>query len=152
MTGALLTLLAILLYPSTNKVENDDDSEKVTKEETVIKEEKADEGKDKMQEGVTFFDEPEDIVQEESFRVFQVVNSNFALANAQDKTFSFEEYEELSYTGAVYALYNEDNKDYSNDEIVKVPHGKEIKQLGTYRYIAPNETFKTVPVIMIVDK
>ncbi len=89
------------------------------------------------------FDEAGDVVDEESFKVLQVIASDAALVNGKD---------EYGYYGTLYLITNSDNKYYYDDEIVKVPQGKVVRQVGIYRYIAKNETLKTVPIIMILNE
>ncbi|MGM9837266.1 MAG: hypothetical protein ACI30A_02105 [Paludibacteraceae bacterium] len=94
--------------------------------------------------GVTWFDEPGELVEQGSFEVFQVLESNFALVRGKDSYYS------TSYFGAVYLLTNDDNKYYYDDEIVKVPSGMVVRQVGMYQYQTKNESWKTVPIIKIM--
>lgn len=99
-------------------------------------------------EGVTMFKEPGEIIDEESFEVFQVIAQNGALARGKTK-----EYRSLNiYDGPVYLLINDQEKYYYDDEKIKVPTGKVVRQIGIYQYPTRNESYKTVPIVAILDE
>ena len=56
------------------------------------------------------------------------------------------------YNGAVYLLVNEDGKYYYDDEIIEVPDGKVVRQVGIYKYSTKNDFEKTVPIVQIMNK
>ncbi|MBO5630072.1 MAG: hypothetical protein J5965_13485, partial [Aeriscardovia sp.] len=60
-----------------------------------------------------------------------------------------EEYD--IYSGAVYLMTNEEGKYYYDDEVVRVPDGKVVRQVGIYQYQTKAEFEKTVPIIQIMD-
>ena len=95
--------------------------------------------------GVTWFDQPGDIVPEKSFKVFQVLEKSAALVNGNS------EYGDL-YMGTVYLLTNDEGKYYYDDEIVEVPDGKVARQVGIYKYPTKNEIEKTVQIVKIMNK
>lgn len=134
-TGVVLTLLvAFVIY----KTYGDTKTETVTgtTTETVINNEE--------DNGITMFKEPGDIIRGKSFKVFQVLEQGAALVNGAS------EYD--MYLGPVYLLVNKDGKYYYDDEIINVPKGKVVRQMGVFQYLARNEMTKTVPIIMIMDK
>ncbi|MCH5310522.1 MAG: hypothetical protein J1E57_00950 [Prevotella sp.] len=90
--------------------------------------------------GVTLFDAPGEIVNEKSFEVFQVLDENAALTHG-----------EKGY-GAVYLLTNSTGKYYYDDEVIIVPDGKVVRQIGIYQYETKNNFGKTVPIVEIMDK
>ena len=94
-------------------------------------------------DGLHYFEEPGDIINGKSFKVFQVLANDAALVRGKS------EYD--MYLGTIYLLVNDDKKYYYDDEIVKVPTGKVVRQIGIYRYPTRNEMIKTVPIIMIMD-
>ena len=96
--------------------------------------------------GVTNFEEPGDIIYEGSFEVMQVIADNAALVHGKERPNS------TLYLGTLYLLRNSNGKYYYDDEIVKVPHGKVVRQTGIYKYQTKSEDYKTVPIIEIVDK
>lgn len=93
----------------------------------------------------TMFEEPGDVIDVKSFKVFQVVEEGKALVNGESESSSG------LYIGAVYMLTNDEGKLYYDDEIVKVPKGKEARQIGIFEYKA-NLGQKTVPIVRIMDK
>lgn len=50
----------------------------------------------------------------------------------------------IFYTGTVYLLINE--------EIIRMPDGKVVRQVGIYKYPTKSDFIKTVPIIEIMDK
>ena len=90
------------------------------------------------------FDNPTEIINEQSFQVFQVVGDNMALVNGQSSP-NF-------YFGTVYLLVNKEGKYYYDEEIIKVPKGKVVKQVGIYRYVTKSDIQKTVPIVQIMNK
>ena len=90
--------------------------------------------------GTILFDEPGEVVKEKSFNVFQVISEDAALA-----------YGERRY-GAVYLLTNSTGKYYYDDEVITVPVGKVVRQIGIYQYETKNKSSKTVPIVEIMDK
>lgn len=100
----------------------------------------------KGNDGLTWFEEPGEVVDVKSYRVFQVIGDDAALVEGQT-------YENLEiYTGAVYLLINEEGKYYYDEEIIRVPDGKVVRQVGIYKYPTKSDFIKTVPIIEIMDK
>lgn len=93
------------------------------------------------QEGVTMFEEPGDVFSETSFRVFQVLAQNAALASGNTNY--------GTYSGITCLLINKVDKYYYDEEIVKVPKGKVARQVGIYQYPNKEGMIKTVPIIEI---
>ena len=96
------------------------------------------------QDGVKMFDEPGEIFNETSFKVFQVIADNAALVRCNSK------YD--LYTGTVCLLINKEGKLYYDDEIIKCPKNMVVRQMGIYQYPTKNDMIKTVPIIMIMGK
>lgn len=97
-------------------------------------------------DGTIWFEKPGDVIEVRSFKVFQVIAEDAALVNGV----THERYD--IYSGAVYLLTNEDGKYYYDDEIVKVPDGKVVRQVGIYQYQTKSDFDKTVPIIQIMSK
>ena len=93
---------------------------------------------------ITWFENPGDVINVQSFKVFQVLDDNFALVNGKS--------EHDLYLGAVYLLTNNNGKYYYDDEIIKVPSGTVVRQVGVYKYKTRSEILKTVPIIQIMNK
>ena len=115
------------------------------KTETVgTKVEKEPEPEEEEEDGLHYFEEPGDIIKESSFKVLQVLAKDAALVNGKD--------EYGYYHGTIYLIVNNEGKYYYDDEIVKVPTGKVLRQIGIYQYPTRRDIVKTVPIIMIMDK
>lgn len=95
-------------------------------------------------DGITLFDEPGEIFNDKSFKVFQVIAEDAALVRCKS------EYD--MYLGQTCLLMNREGKLYYDDEIVKVHQGKVARQMGIYQYPNRDGMIKTVPIIEIVDK
>lgn len=129
LTGIVLTLLVSVIIAYSGNSKNDSIAEKAEKGDNI-----------------TMFDEPGDIVEDNNFKVFQVVADDAALVNAKSE-------EDLDlYLGKVYLLINDDGKYYYDDQIIKATQGKVFRQVGICRYPTRNDMVKTVPIIMLMDK
>ena len=97
--------------------------------------------------GVTYFEKPGEKIEGKSFEVFQVQVLEPGAALVRDQS-------DLSdlYLGPVYLITNDEGKYYYNGEVVKVPDGKVVRQVGIYKYPTKNDFEKTVPIIQILDK
>ena len=84
-----------------------------------------------------------DIIQANSFEVFQVLENNVALVNG---------YEDGLYIGPVYLFIGKEGTTFYDEQIVKVPQGSVVRMNGTFQYTTKNGMDKTVPRIMILDK
>ena len=76
------------------------------------------------------------------FKVFQVFEDDYALANACTAS-----YDENFCIGAVVLLTPQRNIEYYDDMYVSAPNNKCAIQDGVYKYETKNKTHKTVPVI-----
>ena len=114
------------------------------KEKVEAKAEKEPEPEPEEDDGITFFDEPGEILNDKSFNVFLVVAKDAALVKCKS------EYD--MYLGTTCLIMNRERKLYYDDEIIKVPQGKVARQMGVYQYPNREGMIKTVPIIEIVDK
>ena len=148
LTGLLIAFVVYFVFLSSDKDKTVDEKEiQVVEQEEDGKDEEdvvEDESPRQLLDGVTLFDEVGDVINEKSFKVMQVIADDAALAHGND------EYD--LYLGTLYLITNSDKKYYYDDEIIKVPQGKVVRQIGIYRYVTTNETMKTVPIVMIMDK
>ena len=94
--------------------------------------------------GVRLFDEPGEIINEKEFEVFQVVAENAALVSGGTI--------DGGYFETVFAIMNSEGHYYYDNEKIKVPKNKVVRQVGIYQYPTKNENIKTVPIIKILDK
>lgn len=97
--------------------------------------------KPSLKDDIKLFDEPGDIIEENSLKVFQVLTDHTALVRNTN-----------SYVGTVYLITNNEKKYYYDTQEIEIPKNKVIRQIGIYRYPNQDNVIKTVPVIMIVDK
>ena len=126
-TGIIVMGFIDILKMSSNKETND--TEIISKED----------------DGITLLEEPGDVVEVKSFKVFQVLAKDAALVQGETK------YQGV-YSGIVYLLMNKEGKLYYDDEIVNVPKGSIVRQMGIYQYPTKDDMIKTVPIIRIMEK
>ena len=129
VTGIVLTILLAVVVNSLRE----------GKEEIVDSSELVE--KPTLKDDIKLFDEPGDIIKENSLKVFQVLTDHTALVRNIN-----------SYIGTVYLITNKDNKYYYDTQEIDIPKNKVIRQIGIYRYPTQNDIIKTVPIIMIMDK
>ena len=96
---------------------------------------------------MTFFEQPGECLSTYQFEVLQAIGNNYALA-----------YEQVwGYSGYIntdlLVLITNDNGDYYYDkQVIKIPKGKCMRQIGVYKYQAKSEIWKTVPIVKLMDK
>ena len=96
---------------------------------------------------LTLFEQPAEVIPSDSFEVLQVVSGGNALANAGEKSYGGS----YSYYGMVVLFLSDGNTHYYDDQIISVPRGKCVRQIGTYQY-ETKMGYKTVPAVAIYDK
>lgn len=96
--------------------------------------------------GLTVFDAPGEVMDAQSYKVFQVIDGGYALANAST-------FEELGlYMGIVVLIYADENSHYYDGQIITATNGRKFRQIGTYRYSTKDNNVKTVPAVAIFGK
>ena len=95
--------------------------------------------------GMTFFEQPGDIIETSNVKVFQALGNGAALAKCRGDG-------GYIYIGPNVLLYNEEGRPYYDDQVIDAPKGKCFRQVGIYRYSANSGVGKTVPIVMIMDK
>jgi hypothetical protein len=98
--------------------------------------------------GLTVFPEKGECIETEGeIEVFQVIESNVALA----KTVRYGEYGMRNYSEEIVVLLiNYDGKAFYDEQKVKIPKNKCARQIGTYQYTTVKDNFgKTVPAVII---
>ena len=96
--------------------------------------------------GLTMFEQPADVISSDSFEVFQVVNGGNALANAVERSWSGS----YTYYGMVVLFIADEGTHYYDDQVISVPYGKCVRQIGLYQY-ETEMGYKTVPAVAICD-
>lgn len=94
--------------------------------------------------GITLFEKEGECISENSFQVFQVLDSGEALACEMDKY--------MIPTRLVVLFLNENGESYYDEQVIKMPSGKCAKQIGICKYPTKSGMEKTVPIVGIRDK
>lgn len=126
LTGIVVTIIVLLIIAAVMNAKNDPGT--------------------RMTNGMTFFEEPGDMVETSSVKVFQSLGDGTALAECKGDGYS------TIYMGPNVLLYNEDGTPYYDEQIVNAPNGKCFRQVGIYRYPTKSGMDKTVPIVMIMDR
>ena len=84
-------------------------------------------------QGLTLFEQPGEVLKSPSYEVLQVVDGGNALANAESGY--------GLHMGMVVLFLADENSNYYDDQIIKVPQGRCVRQVGTYQY--PTSSFFT---------
>lgn len=101
--------------------------------------------------GVTLFDQPGECLNAKAFEVMQVVDNNHALANELEWNEILERY--VPTASGLLVLVTNDNGDYYyDDQIIEVPDGMCMRQVGIYRYQTMSDMEKTVPIVKLMNK
>lgn len=93
--------------------------------------------------GKTFYEAPGDCITTEKLQVIQDIGGGYALAIERKRGFSLDE--------LVVLIENEDKNDFYDDQIIKVPAGKCMRQIGIYKYRSKGDEDKTVPIVRLMD-
>lgn len=101
--------------------------------------------------GVTLFDQPGECLNAKAFEVMQVVDNNHALAHEVEWNEVFESYMQTG-SGLLVLVTNDNGEYYYDDQIIKVPQGMCMRQVGIYRYQTRMDMEKTVPIVKLMSK
>lgn len=107
----------------------------------------ASQGKGSVQRDVVLFEKPQQTIEASEIEVFQVLPDGSALASVE---YAYEGNNDN--LGMVVMLLAKDGVSYFDSQSIKIPGGKCMKQIGTYKYMTRQEMEKTVPVVDIFDK
>ena len=94
--------------------------------------------------GVTMFDQPGEEMTARKYEVIQVIPIG-ALARSEEIS-----YGQSMFTGPVVLFYTEGQSAHYDDEVIKVPKGKRVVQVGTYQYNSAVGN-RTVPIVRIME-
>lgn len=103
-----------------------------------ILEEDATDRKQYLDNAMSFFDEPGEVMSDKSYKVTRVLDEGSALARGKSEYGS-------SYYGLEVLLWDEEANFY-DDQIVKAPNGKCFRQIGIYK-----SGFSTYPIVTLKD-
>ena len=98
---------------------------------------------------VTIFEQPGECLSTNNFEVMQVIEDGCALAHEVTWNSILERY---TSTDLLVLVINDNEEYYYDDQIIKVPKGKCMRQVGIYRYPTKMEIEKTVPIVKLMDK
>ena len=107
--------------------------------------------------GMTFFNEPGECISTNDFKIFQVIGDNCALGYEMNGDFSDMGWivsltETIIKGGRIVLIINDKGEYYYDDQVIKVPKDKCMRQIGVYRYITKDANEKTVPIVKLMDK
>ena len=97
--------------------------------------------------GMTFFEEPGNEISSNQFEVMQALGNNYALAYEQE----YRSYGCTS-TDLLVLLTNDNGEPYYDKQVVKVPAGMCMRQVGIYKYETKLGDLKTVPIVKLMNK
>ena len=107
-------------------------------------------GADTSSYGMTLFDEAGDCLSTKSFEVMQVVDNNHALAHEVEWNEVLRRY---IPTDLLVLLTNDNGEYYYDDQIIEIPKGMCMRQIGIYKYQTIKEDiYKTVPIVKLMSK
>ena len=101
--------------------------------------------------GVTLFDQPGECLNAKAFEVMQVVDNNHALAYEVEWNDVLESYMQTG-SGLLVLVTNDNGDYYYDDQIIEVPDGMCMRQVGIYRYQTRMDMEKTVPIVKLMNK
>ncbi|MDR0484202.1 MAG: hypothetical protein LBH40_02875 [Alphaproteobacteria bacterium] len=99
------------------------------------------------EENIIMLPEKGECISKNEFKVIQVLEPTVALA--VEKSLDQEGTQFDIFSGVVALFTNDGGKYYYDDEIIKIPAGKCVRQIGIYRYMNKMDDLKTVPVVII---
>lgn len=99
-------------------------------------------------EGMTYFEKPGKCISTKEFEVIQVIGDGYALAREiVDRTSLIN-----IPSGLLVLVTNDNGELYYDDQIIEVPKGKCMRQIGVYEYQTKSENWKTVPIVQLMNK
>ena len=121
ITGVILTIITLFIIAKSTSV-----------------------GQGSSNDGITMFEQPGDIIPAKKFEVIQVV-PNGALATSEETRHGIS-----MYTGPVVLFLSDGQNTYYDDEVITVPKGKVVRQIGSYQY-ETRMGYKTVPIVKVIE-
>ena len=99
-------------------------------------------------DGMTYFEKPGKCISKKDFKVFQVIGEGYALAEER-----LEFSSGITLPGNLLVLVTNDNGElYYDDQVIEVPKGKCMRQIGVYEYQTKSENWKTVPIVQLMNE
>lgn len=101
--------------------------------------------------GITLFDQPGECLNAKAFEVMQVVDNSHALAHEVEWNDVLERYVQTGL-GLLVLVTNDNGEYYYDNQIIEVPQGMCMRQVGIYRYQTRMDMEKTVPIVKLMSK
>ena len=99
-------------------------------------------------EGMTYFEKPGKCISTKEFEVIQVIGDGYALAREiVDRTSLIN-----IPSGLLVLVTNDNGELYYDDQVIEVPKGKCMRQIGVYKYQTKSENWKTVPIVQLMNE
>lgn len=99
-------------------------------------------------EGMTYFEKPGKCISTKEFEVIQVIGDGYALAREiVDRTSLIN-----IPSGLLVLVTNDNGELYYDDQVIEVPKGKCMRQIGVYEYQTKSENWKTVPIVQLMNE
>ena len=86
---------------------------------------------DEVDQNVELYEKPQQVIKTHKLKVFQVLEDGSALARVE---LDMENPDDDNY-GLVVLFLSDENSTYYDDQIISVPEGKCLRQVGTYHYM-----------------
>lgn len=96
--------------------------------------------------GLTLFEQPAESLSTRNFEIFQSIDKGAALAREINPSKGWLD------TGLLVLLISDDGVYYYDEQIIDVPEGKCMRQVGVYTYTTKSEDRKTIPAVKIMDR
>ena len=128
-------------------------SEAVDEDDMPIIEPKSDpkkvvaEKKKKNNGPATMFDKPRNCVTSRPLKVVDIFDSRYVIAKEL-----FEGLEKYGATTDLTVVFIDENNTYYTDQIITIPKGKCVRQIGVYKSTHYLYGDKTLPIVRIMDK
>lgn len=97
---------------------------------------------------IVMFEKPQDVITAKKFEIMQVLPDGTALATVET---DYDDYN-MDNIGVIVLFLPKEGSAFYDRQVIKVPEGKCVRQVGTYRYMTRQEMEKTVPVVEIFDE
>ena len=98
--------------------------------------------------GMTYFEKPGKCISTKEFEVIQVIGDGYALAREiVDRTSLIN-----IPSGLLVLVTNDNGELYYDDQVIEVPKGKCMRQIGVYEYQTKSENWKTVPIVQLMNE
>ena len=106
-------------------------------------------------DGKTLFDKPGQCISDNSFQVISVLYNGDALAMEiipQESSSNGIVMAQPPTTELIVLFQGGDKSAYYDDQIITIPAGKCVRQIGVYKYTSKMGLEKTVPIVSISNK